>query len=128
MMRDNKILTGYRNYRKDKWKDISVWTLPGGRCNPNETIEETLRREVFEETGIDDFEILDLIAEIPGAKEGDIVPIFFSKTKQDAKLMEPEKFSEWRWITMEDCLNDNSYININPTARKVVLNYLKTVL
>ncbi len=48
IVREGKILLGLRNYSSDKWKEISVWTTPGGRCDEGETIEETLRREVFE--------------------------------------------------------------------------------
>jgi ADP-ribose pyrophosphatase YjhB (NUDIX family) len=55
LMRDGKILTGHRHYTKDKWKDISVWTIPGGRCDTGETLEQTLRRETQEETGIDSY-------------------------------------------------------------------------
>lgn len=33
------------------------WELPGGRLNVNESWEEGLRREVFEETGLDNFTI-----------------------------------------------------------------------
>ena len=57
MVRDGKVLAGLRNYTKDKWKEISVWTLPGGRCDAHETLEQTLRRETAEEVGITDFMI-----------------------------------------------------------------------
>src|SRR4051812_36798407 len=80
MSKDGKILTGHRHYTKDKWKDISVWTLPGGRCDVGESLEQTLRRETQEEVGITEFEIIDFIGEVPGAKEGDIVSIFFGTT------------------------------------------------
>ncbi len=125
MMRDGKMLMGYRNYTPDKWKKISVWTVPGGRCDSGESIEQALRREVFEEVGITEFEIIDLIGEVPGAKEGDIVPIFFCTTKQDFKLMEPEKFSEWRWVTKEDYINDKAYLGFNSTAQNMIIDYLK---
>ena len=31
---------------------IGYWALPGGRSEPNETVEQTVRREVKEETGL----------------------------------------------------------------------------
>lgn len=79
IVRDGKILMGLRHYTPDKWKSISAWTIPGGRCDEGETIETTLRRETEEEIGVKDLEIIDFIGEVPGAKEGDIVPIFFVK-------------------------------------------------
>ena len=122
MMRDRKILTGHRHYKK-----ISVWTVPGGRCDPGEVIQEALTREIQEEVGITEFEIIDFIGEVPGAKEGDIVPMFFCITKQDFKLMEPEKFSEWRWVSKDEYMAGGEYSGFNSTARKVIVDYLKNI-
>jgi len=125
MMRDGKILTGHRHYTPDKWKKISVWTVPGGRCEKGEIIQEALTREIQEEVGITEFEIIDFIGEVPGAKEGDIVPIFFCTTEQDFKLMEPEKFSEWRWVQKDEYMAGGEYSGFNLVARKVIVDYLK---
>ena len=98
IIRDKKVLLGLRNYTADKWKDISVWTAPGGRSEKGETLRETLTREVKEEVDITDLKIEKFLGETPGAKEGDVVHLYLCSTGQEAKLMEPEKFSEWRWF------------------------------
>lgn len=43
-----------------KWRNEDIWVLPGGRIEPHETAEETLHRELMEETGatLKNFEVL----------------------------------------------------------------------
>ena len=116
IFKNNKVLIGLRNYTPDKWKDISVWTIPGGRCDGHETLETTLRREVLEEVGIDDLKITGFLGSVPGAKDGDTVFIFRVETRQEPRLMEPEKFSEWTWCPPSE-IPDNF---ITPAALKLI--------
>lgn len=116
ILRDDKLLIGLRNYTPDKWKEISVWTIPGGRCDDGETLGETLRRETMEEVGITDLKITDYLGEVPGVKEGDIVFAFKAETNQEPRLMEPEKFSEWKWCPISE-IPDNF---INPAVLKLI--------
>jgi 8-oxo-dGTP pyrophosphatase MutT (NUDIX family) len=115
-VRDGRVLVGLRHYTPDKWQTISVWTCPGGRCDIGETLGETLLRETEEETGINDTEILEVLGEIPGSKEGDVVHMFLCRTSQEARLLEPEKFSEWKWVPLHEMPDDF----INPPAFKLV--------
>ncbi|PIR03600.1 MAG: hypothetical protein COV59_05425 [Candidatus Magasanikbacteria bacterium CG11_big_fil_rev_8_21_14_0_20_39_34] len=127
IVKDNALLLGLRHYTPDKWKNISVWTTPGGRCDEGETLEETLRRETQEEVGINDLTIVHFIGETPGAKEGDTVYMFFCSTLQDPVLMEPEKFSEWRWVPMGQYFEEAIWKEMNPPAHNLIVNYLKNL-
>jgi len=111
---------GLRHYTPDKWKTTSVWTTPGGRSEVSETIEATLRREVAEEVGISDMTVESFLGEVPGVKEGDTVYIFKCQTTQEPQLLEPEKFSEWKWFSLSEIPDDF----INPEVLKVLRNKL----
>ncbi len=123
MLKGNKVLLGHRHYTGGL-APSSLWTVPGGRGEDGETVEATLRREVAEETGIREFEILAYLQDIPGATSGDIVPIFLCTTKEDATLMEPEKFSEWRWVPLHEFAAGTPSPFINPGARTIVTEFI----
>ncbi len=116
VFKGNMILIGLRNYTPDKWKAISVWTVPGGRCDDGETLEQALRRELKEEVGISELDITEFLGEVPGAKWGDKVCVFKAITQQEPRLMEPTKFSEWKWTKISDVPNNF----INPEALKLI--------
>lgn len=126
ILKDSKVLVGHRHYTSEKWKTVSVWTVPGGRGDVGETVERTLRREIAEETGITELAILAYVQDIPGAKEGDIVPVFLCETAQEPTLMEPEKFSEWRWVPLADFAAGAPGDFINPAARALVVDFIST--
>lgn len=127
IIKDGKILLGIRNYTPDKCKVVSVWTTPGGRCDEGETVEAAFRREVKEEVNIDDLIIEDFIGEVPGAKQGDLVFIFHCTTKQDYALMEPEKFSEWKWIPLEEYFLGEPYNIMNPGLHNAITQYMQSL-
>lgn len=121
IVRDGRLLVGLRHYTQDKQKVTSVWTIPGGRCDGGETIEETLRRETFEEVGITRLNIVSYLGEVAGAKAGDTVHVFAGATDQEPVLREPEKFSEWRWEKV-DRISESF---INRAALELIENFVK---
>ena len=48
--KNNKILIAQR--KKNSWMEPNKWEFPGGKVEPNETYEECLMREIWEELGI----------------------------------------------------------------------------
>jgi len=121
LFRDDCILMGHRHYQFSQGQGPqSVWTMPGGRCRPRETVESALRREVYEETGIARFSISDLVAIVPGAHNQDVVIIFHGRTHEDFKLMEPKNFSEWKWFTRQNYIAGTMGV-FNSQARSAIL-------
>jgi ADP-ribose pyrophosphatase YjhB (NUDIX family) len=93
--KEGKVILGLRHYTPEKFKTVSLWTTPGGRCEAGENVVDSLLREVMEETGITNVQLHKYLGTVPGAKEGDVVHVYVGATSEDPALMEPEKFSEW---------------------------------
>jgi len=125
IVKNGKILLGLRHYTKQNtnhdWKTVSVWTTPGGRCEKGEKIKKNLSRETEEETGIKNIQIEKFLGKVEGAKKGDKVFVFLCEAEEEASLMEPEKFSEWRWFLPKEI--SPNFINAN--ILKIIKNLAK---
>jgi 8-oxo-dGTP diphosphatase len=97
---DNKILLIKRNTRPF----VGFWALPGGRMEPGETIDQTVIREVKEETGLD-VKIVKVVGEYveKGIREEIdyeyyptcfvVTPVGGELKKQDSEIQEMKLFS-----------------------------------
>ncbi|MFA5318449.1 MAG: NUDIX hydrolase [Patescibacteria group bacterium] len=105
LIRDNKILIV-------KLADqIDIWDLPGGRLDKGEFAEEAFRREIKEEIGFDDFNILGIVDhEIWYTKNG--TPFCgianLIKNEKDKIKLSPEH-TDYKWIA-ETEIDDYKYI------------------
>lgn len=111
IIKNGKILLGFRNYPFNVWTGGPTWTTPGGRCEGQETLEESIKRETLEETGITDLIINEHLGTVDGAKEGDKVEVFLCTSDQEPKLTEPDKFTEWKWFNPKEI--PEKFINKN---------------
>jgi 8-oxo-dGTP diphosphatase len=97
---DNKILLIKRNTRPF----VGFWALPGGRMDPGESIDQTVIREVKEETGLD-VKIVRVIGEYVEKGEREeidyeyyptcfvVEPIGGELKKQDSEIQEIKLFN-----------------------------------
>ncbi len=92
-----KILLGKRknSFRAGKWG------IPGGRVGMKESIEDAMKRELWEETGIKPiiFEYLGAVREYQKENNGSFIHFIFKCTKYSGEVsnMEPKKCEGWVW-------------------------------
>ncbi len=111
-----QFLIGLRTSEARRGADC--WTLPGGICEDNETIEQCAVREVLEETGLmisvrtpnffnptvlpgipDQIPCLAATDYRPRAPHISFWMVAQPLGKEEPKVMEPDKCLAWHWVT-----------------------------
>ncbi|MFZ4632304.1 MAG: NUDIX domain-containing protein [Patescibacteria group bacterium] len=104
LIRDNKCFIAKLSNRLDGWD------LPGGRINVGEDKEEGLRREVREELGIDNFELLSTIDyDAWHTSTGFAVCGTTTFITSDEEITLSDEHSEFKWIS-EDEIDDFTFL------------------
>ncbi|SMC31133.1 8-oxo-dGTP diphosphatase [Oscillospiraceae bacterium] len=86
-----------------KHKDRDTYEVPGGHREPGEDIEETARRELYEETGAIDFSIVPVcVYSVTAPDNFDGVETFGMLFYADISSFEPELHSEIERIEITD--------------------------
>jgi len=113
---------------KEKINNQIIWDLPGGKIKYKESPEETLLREVKEETGLD-IKIISLLGlywffKIADKKQA-VCSTFICQAKNievdlSKNPAKDEKIIDYRWVTKEEFLNGRY-----PTGHKSLKELIK---
>ena len=110
---DDRVLLVRQNYRE------KMWALPGGMAMPGESMVQSARREVREETGLE-VELSDLVSV---ADRGDLLLLVF-RGRSDETLTTPQvsEIDECRWFTRAelDDLGDAAFALAVHSGREAV--------
>jgi 8-oxo-dGTP diphosphatase len=105
--RNGEILLGRRHKSPDKadsvFKSAGVWSLPGGKLDWGESLEEGAIREVMEETGIKIYNPQVISVHNCKNEYAHFVTIGMTAKKWTgkAKVMEPDEITEWKWFNLD---------------------------
>jgi|SRR3989344_6155250 len=78
------------------------WMLPGGRVEENETWEEGLRREIKEETGIENFSIKKITDVDTSDSKKSIIITCYCKIVATAEIRLSSEHPEYLWARKDD--------------------------
>src|SRR3989344_442080 len=119
VIRDGKLLVLKRN--EEPFKDM--WDLPGGYMSQGEMPEDTLRKELMEELGVECE--LDFINWFPGTASWKdrtfaiLSHAYLADIKGDIKLNQDEN-SEYKWVSLEELDPDSIAFDSNQTITKYI--------
>ncbi len=125
VIRDNKILLGLRHQDPEKADSElhgeGTWTMPGGKVDWHQTIEESAKRELEEETSLkaNKLKLISVSDEIVHDNHFVTNGFICTDFEGDVQVMEPDEITEWKWFAF-DSLPEKVF----PPSMKVLKNYL----
>jgi 8-oxo-dGTP diphosphatase len=127
--KEGKVLLAQRGPKANN--EAGKWDFPGGTVEFGETIEDTLKRELIEELGIEIEirELLDVVNHIlPEVGQHWISPSYIAiHLSGEGKILEPEKCTAFDWFYIKDIdpkqLTQSSLSNYEKYVEKFGLNH-----
>ena len=126
MLKEGEVLLGQRHVDPEKADSElhgeGTWTMPGGKLEFGESFEEGAKREVLEETGIilNDVRVICVNNDKIESAHFVTIGLFSDDFSGDAKVMEPDEITEWRWFGLDDLPKNMFFPSV-----KVLENYIQ---
>ena len=110
--------------KSHKWRNKYV--IPGGHIELGEKVEEALKREVKEETGLDIYDIefisfQEFIFDKDFWKKRHFIFLDFACKTNSTEVKLNSEGQEFVWVTLDEALK----LDIEPYTRKTIEEYLK---
>ena len=118
IIQDGKVLLGLR-------RDSDWWNLPGGGMELGETVDEALRREVLEETGLQ-VQVGRLVGVYSKPQKQEVVLTFLCQI-EGGQLTETEETRECRYFA-PDALPTNTLPKHASRVRDALLNQPEAII
>jgi 8-oxo-dGTP pyrophosphatase MutT (NUDIX family) len=97
----------------------STWDLPGGQLDEGESITESARREIHEETGLEVGDITLFTADARFNKEHEYWVVLFSTAATvSTEVRLSKEHTEYAWLTLQDFLLLDSSARIKDVLSK----------
>jgi len=127
ILKDNRVLLGKRHDDPEKASSLlhgeGTWTMPGGKLDFKESLQDCAYRETFEETGIkinkEKLKIISVTNDM--VEDAHFVTIGFlcKDFEGEPKVMEPDETTKWRWFSLNNLPSPIFF-----PSKKILDNYL----
>jgi 8-oxo-dGTP pyrophosphatase MutT (NUDIX family) len=100
--------------------DYGLWLLPAGKVEAGETLEQALKREIKEETGLD-IVVAERLVEHVDPYTGDKLSNFLCAPTTTEMRIDPE-LEEAKWFTVTET---RKMENVHPGLKQFLVNLLE---
>lgn len=110
IFKDNKVLLGKRHEDPEKADSLlhgeGTWTLPGGKLDFGEALEDCAFREANEETSVEinknKLKLISVTNDIVYDAHFITLGFLAEEFKGEPRVMEPDEITEWKWFELNN--------------------------
>ena len=126
IVRDGQVLLGKRHEdlvkASSKLHGEGTWTMPGGKLDFGETLEDGAYRETVEETGVkidkNRLKIVSITNNIVTDAHFVTIGFLAQNFRGEPRVMEPDEIVEWQWFDL-----NKLPIPMYPASYQILKNY-----
>jgi len=116
--KERKVLIGKR--KKDTYIEKLTWCFPGGKPEYGEELEESIKREIKEETDLD-VECLGPVFAKTYPEKRDLIAVYYLCEMISGKEKPKHDFEEFKWVEPEK-IEEYFQTSFHPNLKEYILN------